>query len=82
MAYKEGEIDYTTFTQLVKEAVQSELEAQNALINYLESAFHYNISINNIMKKQHINTSQSFLQHFLWCLVAIKRPIRKMEFSR
>ena len=39
LAYKEGEIDYTTFTQLVKEAVQSELEAQNALINYLESAF-------------------------------------------
>ncbi|MEX0995873.1 MAG: CusA/CzcA family heavy metal efflux RND transporter [Flavobacteriaceae bacterium] len=42
-AYKEGEIDYTTFTQLVKEAVQSELEAQTALINYLESTFqlHY-----------------------------------------
>ena len=39
LAYKEGEIDYTTFTQLVKEAVQSELEAQNALANYLESAF-------------------------------------------
>ena len=39
LAYKEGEIDYTTFTHLVKEAVQSELEAQNALINYLESAF-------------------------------------------
>ncbi|TDY11406.1 CusA/CzcA family heavy metal efflux RND transporter [Meridianimaribacter flavus] len=39
LAYKEGEIDYTTFTQLVKEAVQSELEAQNALFNYLESAF-------------------------------------------
>ncbi|MFV0573640.1 MAG: CusA/CzcA family heavy metal efflux RND transporter [Xanthomarina gelatinilytica] len=39
LAYKEGEIDYTTFTQLVKEAVQSELEAQNALINYLESTF-------------------------------------------
>ncbi len=39
LAYKEGEIDYTTFTQLVKEAVQSELEAENALINYLESVF-------------------------------------------
>ena len=38
-AYKEGEIDYTSFTQLIKEAIQSELEAQEALINYLESAF-------------------------------------------
>ncbi|MFD0964264.1 CusA/CzcA family heavy metal efflux RND transporter [Pseudofulvibacter geojedonensis] len=39
LAYKEGEIDYITFTQLVKEAVKSELEAQNSLINYLKSAF-------------------------------------------
>ncbi|KJD33786.1 multidrug transporter AcrB [Tamlana nanhaiensis] len=38
-AYKEGEIDYATFTQMVKEAVQSQLDAQTALINYLESAF-------------------------------------------
>ncbi|WP_166382983.1 CusA/CzcA family heavy metal efflux RND transporter [Polaribacter sp. 11A2H] len=38
-AYKEGEIDYTAFTQLIKEAIQSELEAQNALTNYLESTF-------------------------------------------
>ncbi len=38
-AYKEGEVDYTTFTQLVKEAIQSELEAQEALINYLKSTF-------------------------------------------
>lgn len=43
LAYKEGEIDYATFTQLVKEAIQSELEAQEALINYLNSTFqlHY-----------------------------------------
>lgn len=43
LAYKEGEIDYATFTQLVKEAIQSELEAQDALINYLNSTFqlHY-----------------------------------------
>jgi cobalt-zinc-cadmium resistance protein CzcA len=42
-AYKEGEIDYTAFTQLIKEAIQSELEAQDALINYLNSTFqlHY-----------------------------------------
>ena len=38
-AYKEGEIDYTTFTQLIKEAIQSELESQTALMNYLESTF-------------------------------------------
>ncbi|WP_158838069.1 CusA/CzcA family heavy metal efflux RND transporter [Polaribacter sp. L3A8] len=38
-AYKEGEIDYTTFTQLIKEAIQSELEAQDSFINYLESTF-------------------------------------------
>lgn len=43
LAYKEGEIDYTAFSQLVKEAVQSELEAQDALANYLKSTFqlHY-----------------------------------------
>ncbi|AXP81827.1 Cobalt-zinc-cadmium resistance protein CzcA [Mariniflexile rhizosphaerae] len=43
LAYQEGEIDYATFTQLVKEAIQSELEAQEALINYLNSTFqlHY-----------------------------------------
>ncbi|APG65915.1 multidrug transporter AcrB [Tenacibaculum todarodis] len=38
-AYKEGEIDYTRFTLLIKEAIQSEIEAQEALINYLESTF-------------------------------------------
>ncbi|RMA57292.1 CusA/CzcA family heavy metal efflux RND transporter [Ulvibacter antarcticus] len=38
-AYKEGEIDYTAFTQLIKEAIQSELEAQEALIHYVESSF-------------------------------------------
>ena len=38
-AYKEGEVDYTGFTQLIKEAIQSEIEAQKALINYLESIF-------------------------------------------
>lgn len=39
VAYEEGEIDYTTFTQLIKEAIQSEVEAQEALLNYLESSF-------------------------------------------
>ncbi|SDS99600.1 cobalt-zinc-cadmium resistance protein CzcA [Maribacter dokdonensis] len=39
LAYREGEIDYTAFTQLIKEAIQSELGAQSALVNYLESTF-------------------------------------------
>jgi cobalt-zinc-cadmium resistance protein CzcA len=39
LAYREGEIDYTAFTQLIKEAVQSELEAQKALVNYFKSTF-------------------------------------------
>ncbi|WP_242203621.1 CusA/CzcA family heavy metal efflux RND transporter [Aestuariivivens insulae] len=39
LAYKEGEIDYATFTQLIKEAIQSEQESQEALSNYLESTF-------------------------------------------
>ncbi|PVX52077.1 cobalt-zinc-cadmium resistance protein CzcA [Balneicella halophila] len=38
-AYQEGEIDYTTFTQLMKEAVQSEIEAQDAYVSYMESIF-------------------------------------------
>ena len=38
-AYKEGELDYSAFTQLIKQAIQSELEAQEALVNYLESIF-------------------------------------------
>ncbi len=38
-AYKEGELDYAGFTQLIKEAIQSELEAQTAFVNYLESTF-------------------------------------------
>lgn len=38
-AYKEGEINYSAFIQLMREAIQSELEAQNALVNYLQSIF-------------------------------------------
>ena len=38
-AYKEGEIDYSGFTQLMKEAIQSELEAQEAFVQYVESTF-------------------------------------------
>lgn len=38
-AYKEGAIDYSAFTQLIKDAIQSEVEAQTALANYLQSTF-------------------------------------------
>ncbi len=38
-AYKEGEIDYSAFTQLINQAIQSDLEAQTALVNYLQSIF-------------------------------------------
>ncbi|WP_179348801.1 CusA/CzcA family heavy metal efflux RND transporter [Winogradskyella pacifica] len=38
-AYKEGEIDYSAFTQLIKDAIQLEVEAETALTNYLESTF-------------------------------------------
>ncbi|WP_046758218.1 MULTISPECIES: CusA/CzcA family heavy metal efflux RND transporter [Kordia] len=39
LAYREGEIDYTAFTQLIKEAIESEQQALTALANYLESTF-------------------------------------------
>ena len=39
LAYKEGALDYTAFTQLIKEAIRSELEAEEAFINYLKSTF-------------------------------------------
>ncbi|WP_434035855.1 CusA/CzcA family heavy metal efflux RND transporter [Formosa sp. 4Alg 33] len=39
LAYKEGAVDYSGFSQLIKEAIQSELDAQEALLNYLNSLF-------------------------------------------
>ncbi|MFV0540532.1 MAG: CusA/CzcA family heavy metal efflux RND transporter [Aestuariibaculum sp.] len=39
LAYKEGEIDYTAFTQYMNNAINLELEAQEAMKNYLESTF-------------------------------------------
>lgn len=39
LAYKEGAIDYAGFSQLIKEAIQSELDAQEALLNYFNSVF-------------------------------------------
>ena len=38
-AYKERAIDYTDFTQLMKETIQIELDAQTAFKNYAESLF-------------------------------------------
>ncbi|WP_066217879.1 CusA/CzcA family heavy metal efflux RND transporter [Formosa haliotis] len=39
LAYKEGALDYTGFSQLINEAIQSELDAQEALLNYFNSVF-------------------------------------------
>ncbi|MCG2460993.1 efflux RND transporter permease subunit [Flavobacteriaceae bacterium F89] len=39
LAYKEGAVDYAGFTQIIKEAIQSELDAQQTLNNYLSSLF-------------------------------------------
>ncbi|QDO94717.1 CusA/CzcA family heavy metal efflux RND transporter [Formosa sediminum] len=39
VAYKEGAVDYSGFSQLIKEAIQSELDAQEALLNYFNSLF-------------------------------------------
>jgi len=38
-AYKEGAIDYVGFTQMMRDAIQIELEAINALENYLTRMF-------------------------------------------
>ncbi|ETN95742.1 CusA/CzcA family heavy metal efflux RND transporter [Zhouia amylolytica] len=39
MAYKEGAIDYSGFSQMIKDAIASEVAAQEALANYLNSMF-------------------------------------------
>ena len=38
-AYKEGALDYNGFTQLIKAAIQTELDAQSAFKNYMNSLF-------------------------------------------
>jgi len=47
LAYREGAIDYTGFAQIMKEAIQSELDAQQALNNYLTSLFQIQYFQNN-----------------------------------
>ncbi|CAM1340482.1 CusA/CzcA family heavy metal efflux RND transporter [Tenacibaculum amylolyticum] len=39
LAFKEGQIDYLGFTQLIKQTLELELEAQRAQMKYLESIF-------------------------------------------
>ena len=43
LAYKEGAVDYAAFTQLMRDAIQTELDALDALHNYLQATFqlHY-----------------------------------------
>ncbi|RZS97528.1 CusA/CzcA family heavy metal efflux RND transporter [Cecembia calidifontis] len=50
LAYKEGAIDYVSFIQNLKEAVQVEVKAQEALNQYLESKFQLEYYLNTSNK--------------------------------
>ena len=39
LAYKEGAVDYAAFTQIIRDAIQTEMDALDALNNYLKSTF-------------------------------------------
>lgn len=39
LAYKEGAVDYAAFTQIIRDAIQIEMDALDALENYLNSLF-------------------------------------------
>ncbi|PRX56218.1 CusA/CzcA family heavy metal efflux RND transporter [Flagellimonas meridianipacifica] len=39
VAYKEGAVDYAAFTQIIRDAIQTEMDALEALDNYLKSVF-------------------------------------------
>lgn len=39
VAYKEGAVDYAAFTQIIRDAIQTEMDALDALDNYLKSVF-------------------------------------------
>ena len=39
LAYKEGAVDYVAFTQIIRDAIQTEMDALDALDNYLKSVF-------------------------------------------
>ncbi len=39
LAYKEGAVDYAAFTQIIRDAITTEMDALDALDNYLKSVF-------------------------------------------
>lgn len=39
LAYKEGAVDYAVFTQIIRDAINTEMDALDALDNYLKSVF-------------------------------------------
>ena len=39
LAYKEGALDYAAFTQIIRDAIQTEMDALDALDNYLKALF-------------------------------------------
>ena len=39
LTYKEGAVDYAAFTQIIRDAIQTEMDALDALDNYLKSVF-------------------------------------------
>ncbi|HIB47188.1 MAG TPA: CusA/CzcA family heavy metal efflux RND transporter [Flavobacteriaceae bacterium] len=39
LAYKEGAVDYAAFTQIIRDAINTEMDALEALDNYLKSVF-------------------------------------------
>ena len=39
LAYKEGALDYAAFTQIIRDAIQTEMDALDALDNYLDALF-------------------------------------------
>ncbi|MCL6266361.1 MULTISPECIES: CusA/CzcA family heavy metal efflux RND transporter [Flagellimonas] len=39
LAYKEGAVDYAAFTQIIRDAIQTEMDALETLDNYLKSVF-------------------------------------------
>ncbi len=47
LAYEQGAIDYVSFLQNIRDAVQIEFEAQNALARYLDSRFKLEYYINS-----------------------------------
>ncbi|WP_209403679.1 CusA/CzcA family heavy metal efflux RND transporter [Pseudozobellia sp. WGM2] len=39
LAYREGAVDYAAFTQIIRDAIQTEMDALDSLDNYLKSVF-------------------------------------------